>query len=220
MEKSEFVITEAMEDIFSTAQTAMKNTISKSDYLSNTPLEIAYRWALPVQSFASKRIRLNGEIFTIGLQMLSGKIFDGDEATQINSLIEEKIKPNTFYFVEEGKGKKSRPLFDLFFLGNSQNQNEQTLVLIDITGGTIAVADAKLERISNWIGKQKLDKFVLKGFVLAPGAKMENKTDDSGNTTIIGQEEALVLLGGLRQISNWLIEENEANEEKIVFLKE
>ena len=81
---------------------------------------------------------------------------------------------------------------------------KQTLILIDVTGGDIFVAEQKLEKISNWIGQQKLDKFVLKGFVLAPGAKMPNKTDS--NATIIGQKEALDLLGGLRQIFRWLIE--------------
>ena len=67
---------------------------------------------------------------------------------------------------------------------------KQTLILIDVTGGGIMTAEAKLERISNWIGEQKLD--------------------DSKNTTIIGQEEALQLLGGLGQIFHWLIEDQEA----------
>ena len=73
------------------------------------------------------------------------------------------------------------------------------MILIDVTGGGIMTAEAKLEIISNWIGKQKLDKFILKGFVLAPGANMKNKTGVS-NATIIGQKEALDLLGGLKQI--------------------
>ena len=96
-----------------------------------------------------------------------------------------------------------------FFLCEDKETEKQTLILIDVTGGDIMSAETKLEKISNWIGEQKLDKFDLKGFVLAPGANMEIKTDDSQNVTIIGQEEALELLGGLKQIFHWLIEDQE-----------
>ena len=57
-------------------------------------------------------------------------------------------------------------------------------------------AEAKLEEFQTG-SEQKLDKFVLKGFVLAPGANMKNKTDDSKNAAIIVQVHALELLGGL-----------------------
>ena len=108
-------------------------------------------------------------------------------------MIEKKVKPSIFYYVEEDKECTTHPLFDFFFLCENEKTAEQTLILIDVTGGDITVAEKKLERISNWIEKQKLEKFVLKGFVLAPGAKMENKTDDSRNATIIGQRKALKL---------------------------
>ena len=79
-------------------------------------------------------------------------------------------------------------------------------------------AEVNLERVSNWIGEQKLGQFVLKGFVLAPGANMKNKTDDSKNATIIGQQEALKLLGGLKQIFHWLIEDQEMFYKKNRFI--
>ena len=210
-DSSKLVITEARQNIFLQGQTAMINIINNTDYLSNTPLEIAYRWALPVQSFSSKALTLGGEIFKIDMQtMMPGRIFDGGKAIQINdSLIEEKVKPNTFYYVKEGGRYDTHPLFDLFFLGKNQ-ETKQTLVLIDVTGGGIKTAEEKLKRISNWISEQKLHKFALVGFVIAPGAKMEIKTNASNNVTIIGQNAALKLLGGgLRQIFHWLIEDEE-----------
>ena len=201
-------VTEQMISIFKNGQTEMKNIINKPDYLSNTPLEIAYRWVLPVLLTSNNSIESNFTNFAITFENTSiGRIFDGDDAIKINdALIEKKVKPNTFYYVEEGKGNTTHPLFDFFFLCEEEKTLQQTLILIDVTGGGIIAAETKLEKISNWIGVQKLDKFVLKGFVLAPGAKMENKTDNSNNTTIIGQAEALQLLGGIQQIFHWLIE--------------
>ena len=46
-----------------------------------------------------------------------GRIFSSDKTTLINDdLIGEKVQENILYYVDEGKGKKSHPLFDLFFL--------------------------------------------------------------------------------------------------------
>ena len=80
-------------------------------------------------------------------------------------MIEKKVKPSTFYYHEEGKGNTTHPLFVFFFLCEHKETKKQTLILIDVTGGGIMTAEAKLERISNWIGEQKLEKFVLQGFV-------------------------------------------------------
>ena len=79
--------------------------------------------------------------------------------------------------------------------------------MIDITGGGIVDAEkkSKLSKLSKWIQKQKLEKFALKAFVLAPGARMENKLDGLGNA-IIGQDEALTHLGGLQQICRWFLD--------------
>ena len=199
-----------MVPIFFQGQKAMKNIIGKPDYLSNTPLEIAYRWVLPILLSLSNTIS-SFDNFSIAFEDTSmGRIFDGGTAIEItDALIEKKVKPYTFYYVEEGKGITTHPLFDFFFLCEDDATKDPTLILIDVTGGGIMTAEDKLEKISNWIKKQKLDKFVLKGFVLAPGANMENKTDDSENAAIIGQVHALELLGGLKQIFRWLIEDQE-----------
>lgn len=66
--------------------------------------------------------------------------------------------------------------------------------------------EKKLKRISQWIREQKLEKYALKGIVLAPGAKMENKKDALGNAVIIGQKEARTHLRGLQQIYRWFID--------------
>ena len=69
-----------------------------------------------------------------------------------DTLIEKKVKPNTFYYVKEGKGNTTHPLFNFFFLCEDKETEKQTLILIDVTGGDIMSAEANLERISNWIG--------------------------------------------------------------------
>ena len=86
--------------IYRQGQVAMKQ-ISKhtTDYLSNTPLEIAYRWSLPVQSFKyNDSINFNENDFKIAFKdTCIGRIFDGNEAIQINdALIKKKVKPNIF----------------------------------------------------------------------------------------------------------------------------
>ena len=196
--------------IYRQGQDAMKKIIDATDYLGSTPLEIAYRWSLPVQSFKyNDSICFNEKDFAIAFKDTRiGRIFDDDKAIQINdTLIKKKVKPNIFYYVEEVEGRTTNPLFDFFFLCKNNETKEKTLVLIDVTGGSIVVAENKLSELSKWIGEQKLEKFALKGFVLAPGAKMPNKTDS--NATIIGQVEALELLGGLKQIFHWLIDDEE-----------
>ena len=110
------VVTEKMISIFENGQTAMKDIINQPDYLSYTPLEIAYRWALPIRFTGSNIIGSNFPNFAISFEYMSaGRIFGGDKAIKINdALIEKKVEPNTFYFVEEGKGNTTHPLFIFF----------------------------------------------------------------------------------------------------------
>ena len=130
--------------------------------------------------------------------------------------MKKNVKENIFYFVKEGKGFASDPLFHLFFL--CKHDKKDTLVVIDVTGGGIITAEEKLERISMWIGEQKLEKYDIKGIVLAPGAEMKNKLDKKNDPSaaIIGREEALDHLGGLQQIYRWFSDE----EDDIVLNKE
>ena len=78
--------------------------------------------------------------------------------------------------------------------------------MIDVTDGGIKTAKDKLSIISKWIEEQKLEKFTIQGFIHAPGAKMENESNE--NATIIADRKALRYLGcGLEQIHDWFIED-------------
>ena len=80
--------------------------------------------------------------------------------------------------------------------------------MIYVTGNSdIDTAEEKLSKLSRWIGEQKLEKFALKGIVLAPGAKMKNKFGP--NAAIIGQDKDLALLGGLQQIYRWFADDED-----------
>ena len=153
------------------------------DYLSHTPLEVAYRWTLACSSAKTSKLEFGDWTFKVKCKGVeAGRIFVSDKTTLINDdLIGEKVQENILYYVDEGKGKKSHPLFDLFFL--CKHKNKDTLVIIDITGG-IFTAEDKLDKLPQWIQEQKLE-----GIVLAPGAQMANKIET--NAAIIAQTEAL-----------------------------
>ena len=62
----------------------MKNITSAHDYLSNNPLEIAYRWVLPIL-FTLRNRTSSFKNFSITFEYTSrGRIFDGDKPIQIN----------------------------------------------------------------------------------------------------------------------------------------
>ena len=178
------------------------------DYPSNTPLEVAYRWTLACKSAKTNKLKFGDWTFKVKCKRVEAKrIFVSDKTTLINDdLIVEKVQENILYYVEEGKGNKSHPLFDLFFL--CKHKNKDTLVMIDITDG-IFTAEDKLTKLSKWIRKQKLEKYNLKGIVLAPGAKMEKKICTLNNAAIIGQTEALKHLGGLQHMYRWFASEED-----------
>ena len=100
--------------IFFKGQKKIRNIIENPDYLSNTPLEIAYRWVLPLH-FTLRNVTRSFKNFAIAFEYTSvGRIFDSDKAIQINdALIEKKVKPYTFYYGEEGKGNKH--IHSIFF---------------------------------------------------------------------------------------------------------
>ena len=82
-----------------------------------------------------------------------GRIFESDEIIN-DDLVKKNVKNNILYYVQEGTGYESHPLFDLFFL--CKHKNKDTLVMIDVTGGNSTTAEKKLKKISKWINKQNL----------------------------------------------------------------
>ena len=70
----------------------------------------------------------------------------------------------------------------------------------------IKTAEEKQAKMAQWIEKQQLEKFALRGIILAPGARMENEKNRTKNPKIIAGKEALRYLGyGLEQIYDWFI---------------
>ena len=132
--------------------------------MSNTPLEVAYRWTLACWSVMLNEINFFGPLkdqtkqrggqrwtFEINCENVEeGRIFDNDKIIQINdNFVKNNVTKNTLYYVQEGKGYETHPPFNLFFL--CKHKNKDTLVTIDVTGDGIKIAENKLERISKWI---------------------------------------------------------------------
>ena len=193
---------ETFKKVYGNPRDSMTQIILFPDH-NNTPLEIAYRWTLACKSAKSNNLTFDGNIFNITCgDVLSGRIFDGDEPTHINdSLVEKKVEKNILFYVKEGESYKYHPLFNLFFL--CEHQMKDTLVVIDVTGGGIKTAEEKLERISKWIGEQKLENLLLRVSCLRLVPRWKNKK--VLNAVIIGQDEACNHLGGLQQMSRGLM---------------
>jgi len=170
---------------------------SATDDLSATPLEASYTWALACRSFIDKTLDFADEEFAIECKSLeAGRFFATSQNTTTHNA---NLKENVIYYVLEGKGHDSHPLADLFFRVKDQ------VVLIDIYGGgNVDGARGKETRLKEWITREQPNNEDLSfyGVVLAPfvnGASFTN-----GTVTLMRGEEALELLGGLRQLSGWL----------------
>lgn len=128
----------------------MAEMIKSNAYLSNTPLEVAYRWILACKSFKERNLVFyeeNGVYKFCCEDVVQGRIFDGHKPIQItDSLIEKRVGKNTLYHVQEGKRFRTHPLFDLFFI--CKLAKKDTLVMIDVTGGDIGAAENKLSKLS------------------------------------------------------------------------
>lgn len=159
---------EKLDAIFSQCSTLMSDIICRQpDFLSNTPLEIAYRWILSCNSAINRKLIFNNWSFLIKCEQVEERrIFAHKKATPINDELIDNLQNNTLYYVQEGKGYETHPLFDMFFL--DARRKKPTLVMIDVTGSSdIVEVEKKLKKLSDWIGEQKLEKYDLKGIVLA-----------------------------------------------------
>ena len=104
-------------NVYSNPRQAMADIISKQlDFLSNSPLEVAYRWTLACSSVINEDLTFSNQTFKIKCEKVKvGRIFGG-KASPINDDLIEKFQKNTLYYVQEGKGFKTHPLFDMYFL--------------------------------------------------------------------------------------------------------
>ena len=170
-----------------------------TDYLSATPLETSYAWTLSCRSARAGFLKFTkgSTRFDIKCAMLkAGRFFAGDDTTKYAA---QTLTENVIYYVDEGPGKETHPLADLFFRTKS---NE--VVLIDV-GGSLVDREIlkKRNNLQAWIRQQLNDTEVtFYGVVLAPFVKGESKTYDA--VTVVRGEDALQLLGGLRQVARWL----------------
>ena len=58
----------------------------------------------------------------------------------------KNMEENAIYYVEEGKGKETHPLCDIFF-----KTKKKELVLIDVTGGGEKTVKEKVDKFSSQI---------------------------------------------------------------------
>ena len=130
---------------------------------------------LPCSSVINEDLTFSNQTFKIKCEKV-GRIFCG--ILSINDDLIEKFQKNTLYYVQEGKGFETHPLFDMYFLHTIDDTESKIniddseiekpiLVMIDVTGSSdIELVEAQLERISEWISEQKREKYNLKGIVL------------------------------------------------------
>ena len=106
-------------------------TENGQDWLSGTPLERAYLWALSTWLSMEGCIHMVGRDFFLDCQHVrSGRIFLRNNIA-LADIDVNGIEENTIYYTDEDGGETSHPIGDIFFL-SSDNE----LVLIDITAST------------------------------------------------------------------------------------
>ena len=175
------------------------------DYLSQNPLEVAYIWSLSCRSHTKKEIcffpnHVNCSFSIECADVKPARLFPDTDSSIYNC---SGLTTDVLYFADEGKGKTSHPLADLFFV-----TNKKELVLIDVTGGGREVVDKKVTKLSEWIMREKLNLGELTpvGVVLAPLDESQDSSYDSDTGIIVVcGEDARVLLEGLSQCFDWFV---------------
>jgi hypothetical protein len=143
----------------------------------------------------------------------AGRLFPGTDSSEYELQFLEK---GTMYYADENskapntttkvKGKPPHPLADMFFLSD-----DNELVLIDITAGGSDIVAKKVTNLAAWIEKEQNKlrdeyKYKLRGVVLAPNALDDSSYDKLTGVSIVCGSKAESLLGGLAQISQWLLD--------------
>jgi len=187
-------------DIYDIGRNLFEKSLGLSDLFSGTPLEACYFWTLSCSSALNKKLHLTvDELFNIDCKSLKpGRLFPGTDSSVYDL---EFLEKSTMYYADEKDvGSSGHPLADLFFI-----TNDDILVLIDIYGGNNEKwAEDKRYKLDAWIVKEKIKRIMpykLRGVILAPNVPIQmGKIND---VVIVSWEQALTLLGGLRQIYQW-----------------
>lgn len=196
-------------EVYNKGRNLFSRILKSSDLLANTPLEMAYVWVIACSSALTGTVCFANEFYDFQChQIKAGRIFPGSIDCEYDI---SHIERNTLYYVQEREGFPTHPLADLFFISE-----DNELVLVDIAGGNEINVTKKEERLEAWIAKEQSNKgnktvmkYTLKGVILAPNVKMESKVQKKenrsfSNVRVVRGEDALALLGGLRQMSRWL----------------
>jgi hypothetical protein len=136
--------------------------------------------------------------------LMPGRLFPSNNSSDYKlDFLKMKGAETTIYYVDERKdGKSTHPLADMFFLSGNQ------LVLVDITGSSKHdIIKNKLKNLREWISKHKSNSdipYVLRGVVLAPNLNCESLVFNEDGTMQVSGDDAIILLGGLRQLRRWM----------------
>ena len=192
------------------------------DWLSGTPLEAAYVWAL------STRASVHGNLEFGKMQCefqcdsiypgVLGEVKDKYRTGRVSRLFPDTdnsdydlswVKPCVFYHAEERThGQPTHPLADAWF--RCSVYGKPSLVLLDFAGGTEVGVAEKYDRACRWIAAEqpKNENESLYVVILAPFADETLTkamiTEDEIGVQVVHSEEARRLLGGLDQVSRWL----------------
>jgi hypothetical protein len=174
--------------------------------LSGYPLEAAYAWVLGVRLEKMKEVqfRKHGPTFEVsGCKNLSPyRILVGESsALDVNKI--KKLEKGVLYRTNETtKGETSQRNVDIWFLTEADE-----LVLVDVYCGNLEKTAKKkarqLQRTVNRVNREPQLACKAYGVVLAPGVDCKSFLEDGVDVSC--QPDATALLGGLNQMSPWLV---------------
>lgn len=168
-----------------------------TDYLSGTPLEVAYCWSLSCHAAFYGYVTLGKEFRFMCKEIERNRLFPEQNSTEYNMSL---VKADILYYIHEKvDGKASHPLVDLYFC-----TKDKELVLINCTGGNDTGVEENKESLRKWIENEqpKVTNFYLRGVVLAPCVTGGRK--EHGPVCIIRGKMARKVLGGLAQLFRWM----------------
>ena len=195
-------------EVFNEGRALFASMLGQVDYLASTPLEAAFSWVLSTRSALRGGLNFleTGTRFSIKCTSLeSARLFPGDDSS---ICVTEFLRQDVFYCADERNGKATHPLADIFFI-----TKKKELVLVDITGGDSSTVLKKRKNLLSWIGTMGgciNGQYTLHGVVLAPLDESCTSTSaavpgtSESKVEVVRGVEAQNLLGGLRQIYEWL----------------
>ena len=194
------------------------------DWLSGTPLEASYVWALSTRASVDGELVFGDTTFTfecdsiypgaLGVKdryrtgRVISRLFPGTDKSVYNL---SWVEPGVFYHAEErAHGQPTHPLADAWFRCSSVGK-VPSLVLLDFAGGTEVGVAGKYDRACRWIAAEQPnnENESLYIVILAPFAdetltKPMITEGENTRVQVVYSEEARRLLGGLDQVSRWL----------------